>query len=526
MLAASGGVSGFSRNLHYTEIQLKSGGFVMSEQGGEPITKGADRARLRCLVIGAGMSGILSGINILSKNYKLVSIVEKADKIGGTWRENTYPGLTCDVPSHAYTYSFAANPEWTRALPPGAEIQAYFEGVVEHYGLKPYLAFSEEIVACQWRQREWLVRAKSGREWRADVVIAATGVLHHRRMPDIPGLEHFEGHCFHTSRWDHTVELADKRIGVIGNGSTGVQIISALAGEVARLSHFQRTPQWIMPVENPAFTEEQRAAFRTNPALMEMVRNDPTYVESVRRFTEAVANPDSPEMAEIEAVVAANLEEGVADPVLRDKLRPTYRAACKRLIFSPDYYQAIQRERTELVTESIERVEAGGIRTKDGKLHELDVIALATGFHADKFMRPMQVEGRNGATLERAWARSPRAYYSVSIPDFPNFFMLNGPNGPVGNFSLIDVAEKQWAYISHLLEALQAGRAKEISASQSALDEFDARRTEAARSTVFGSGCSSWYLDAEGVPATWPWSFQRFAEEMQSPRWEDFELLA
>lgn len=479
---------------------------------------------LRFVVIGAGMAGILAGIKLLEAGQRNICIYEKADRVGGTWRENTYPGLTCDVPSHSYTYSFEPNPNWTRQLPPGSEVQDYFVNTSLKYKLEDYIHFKQEITRCDYRDGRWYLCSQTGVEDVADVVIAATGVLHHPCVPSIDGTEAFSGEIFHTSRWDHSVPLENKRVGVVGNGSTGVQIVSALAGRASSVAHFQRTPQWIMPVQNPLFSEEQRAAFRADLDLLMRIRNDPEYLANVERFTNAVVNPDSTEMAQIEAVVLENLESSIEDAQLKEALRPNYRAACKRLIFSPDYYRAIQHKDAHLVTRGIESIEGAGIRTDDGQLHELDVIALATGFNPTMFMRPMAVTGRNGATLDEAWKERPRAYLAVSIPDFPNFFMLNGPSGPVGNFSLIDIAELQWNYIWQLVEKLLSGTCSAVSATQAALDQYDTDRLEAAKTTIFGSGCNSWYLDSEGIPSTWPWSYKKFEQAMSAPNFDSFDI--
>jgi cation diffusion facilitator CzcD-associated flavoprotein CzcO len=222
-------------------------------------------------------------------------------------------------------------------------------------------------------------------------------------------------------------------------------------------------------------------------------------------------------MKNIEATCLANLEDNVRDPELRERLRPDYRAACKRLVISYDFYDAIQKPNAELVTDGIERVEAGGVRTRDGRLHELDVLVLATGFQVDRFLRPMEVIGRDGLRLDEAWANGPIAYLSVSTPGFPNLFMLNGPNGPVGNFSLIEVAELQFDYIMQLVDLARSGRCKQIEAKEGATERFDAERTEAARKTVWMTGCRSWYLDERGVPAVWPWTFDRFRDQMAKP---------
>lgn len=481
---------------------------------------------LKFIVIGAGMAGILSGIKLREAGYDNVTIYEKAAKVGGTWRENTYPGLTCDVPAHSYTYSFEPNPNWSHYLAAGPEIQAYFEQVTTQYGVDKMIRFNEEIVRCAYENGRWHIETKSGVKDSADIVIAATGVLHHPRYPDIEGADSFAGAHFHSARWDHSVPLDGQRIGIIGTGSTGVQIISALSTRAGKLIHFQRTPQWIMPTENPAFTEEQKEAFRNDPALLHEIQQNAPLQALIERFSQAIVDPDSPEMHAIEDIVRANLENSVADPVLREKLRPHYRAACKRLIYSPDFYQAVQRPGVHVVTDRIERIEPQGVRTTDGQLHELDVLVFATGFKADQFMRPMNVIGRNGVELNEVWSKRPSAYMAISIADFPNLFMLNGPNGPVGNFSLIEIAEHQWHYISQLIELIRAGKYREISVSHAAQEAFDEERTAAAKTTIFGSGCNSWYLDAQGVPATWPWTRARFFEEMQAPKLEAFELLA
>ncbi|MGI9283876.1 MAG: flavin-containing monooxygenase, partial [Pseudomonadales bacterium] len=240
------------------------------------MTSTIDKRDLRFVIIGAGMAGILSAIKLQEAGFTNICIYEKAGSVGGTWRENTYPGLTCDVPSHSYTYSFEPNPNWTRQLPPGAEIREYFERTVEKYGVDKLIRFNEEIIHCEFQQGRWHINTESGKQDTADFVIAATGVLHHPSYPDIEGIDNFRGAIFHSSRWDHSVPLDGQRIGIIGNGSTGVQLVSALVHRASQVTHFQRTPQWIMPVENPAFTEEEKAAFRADRDLLLRIRNDET----------------------------------------------------------------------------------------------------------------------------------------------------------------------------------------------------------------------------------------------------------
>ncbi len=483
-----------------------------------------NESELRYVVIGAGMSGILAGVKLLEKGITNFTIYEKADRVGGTWRENTYPGLTCDVPSHSYTYSFALNPDWTRTLPPGAEVQAYFEGVAKQYELENWISYGQEVTECSFAAGRWNIRTAAGESDSAHVVIAATGVLHHPRYPDIEGMDSFAGALFHSARWDHSVPLDGRKIAVIGTGSTGVQIVSTLSKRAERVVHFQRSPQWILPVEDRPFTREEIEAFRSDPDVLRARHYDAELEAGIERFTEAITDPDSPAMQQIDAAVLANLECNVRDPKLREKVRPNYRPACKRLIYSSDFYDAIQRPSVEVVVEGVTAIEPRGIRTRDGVLRELDVIVLATGFRTDRFMRPMSIVGRGGRTLEEEWQDKPAAYLAIAMPDFPNLFMLNGPNGPVGNFSLIEIAECQWNYIEQLIELLRAGDCSEISPTRAAFDAFESARVAAAKNTIFATGCKSWYLDKNGVPSTWPWTRSRFKQEMLAPKLDCYDI--
>lgn len=480
---------------------------------------------LRTVIIGAGMAGLLAGIRLKQRGDDNFVIYEKGDSVGGTWRENTYPGLTCDVPAHSYTYSFAYNPDWSAYYAPGPEIRDYFEGMARQYDLLDHIRFETEIGRCEWRDGQWRIRTKDGREDQGHFLIAATGVLHHPRYPDIPGLSDFAGPCFHSARWDHSVDLDGKRIGVIGTGSTGVQIVTALANRVEKLVQFQRTAQWIMPCPDIQYSEEERHAFREDPDLIEQVRNGPEARARRTRFMNAIIDASSPELAEIQEIVETNLENSVKDPVLREKLRPDYMVACKRLVFSSHYYEAVQVPTVEIETTPIERIEANGVRMRDGTFHEFDVLVLATGFKVDQFVRPIEIIGEGGRNLEDLWEKNPRAYYAVTVPHFPNLVLLNGPTGPVGNFSLIDIAEAQWDYFDKLMEPVREGRCAGVAPTMEALELYEAKRSEAAKQTVFASGCSSWYIGADGSPQVWPWTFSHFLEVMSEPDPADYELI-
>jgi cation diffusion facilitator CzcD-associated flavoprotein CzcO len=468
------------------------------------------------------MAGILSAIKLKEAGLTDFTVYEKADRLGGTWRENTYPGLSCDVPSHLYCYSFALNPEWSHLFSPGDEIQAYFERVARAYQVDSSIRFGDEVVRCEFSDGRWQLTTARGHRDEVDIVLAATGVLHHPKLPDIKGLNSFGGAMFHSARWDHSVTLDETRVGVIGTGSTAMQIVSAIVDQVEKLVLFQRTAQWVMPAVNPAYTREEQAAFQKDRHLIEELRAGVSQLFD--GFSDAIIDAQSPQMKMIEDACLANLNDSVTDPDLRERLHPDYRAACKRLIVSPGFYRAIQRPNAELVTDPIESVETDGVRTEDGRLHEVDVLVLATGFQVDAFVRPMSVLGRHGLNLDHVWVHRPEAYLSISVPGFPNFFMLNGPNGPVGNFSLVEVAELQISYIMKLVDRIRAGDCRELSATQTAMTQFEAARVEAAKKTVWATGCRSWYLDDRGVPAAWPWPFGHFRAAMAGPHWDAFEL--
>jgi len=468
------------------------------------------------------MSGILCGKRLPEAGYEEVVIYEKASRLGGTWRDNHYPGLECDVPSHVYSYSFAPNPHWSHLFSPGPEIACYLETVAERYRVTPRIRFDSEVTACAWGDGRWRLEIGNAETDWADVVIFATGVLHHPSIPAFEGLETFRGRAFHSARWDDTVTVSGKRLGIVGTGSTAVQIVSAVVDEVASLSLFQRTAQWVFPQPNPAYSADDQLRFEDDPELLDHIRHRMRQSFN-ENFSNAVVDADSERMQEIEAICRRNLQENVRDPKLRRKLTPDYRAACKRLIMSGSFYDAIQRPHAHLVTEPIDHIEPRGIRTADGVLHPLDVLVLATGFDPRAFMRPTRIVGRGGVPLETLWRDSVFAYRSVSLPGFPNLFMIIGPQSPVGNFSLIDIAERQLEYVLALLQRLRSGECRELSARAGAARRYTEALEGAMKDTIWVTGCRSWYLDDRGIPGTWPFTLDRFEREMRQPDPADFE---
>ncbi len=470
-------------------------------------------------IIGAGMSGLLMGIRLKQAGIESFRIYEKADSVGGTWRENRYPGLTCDVPSFFYSYSFEPNPGWSHRVSPGPEIRAYFERVADKYALRPSIRLREEIVGARYEGGGWSIETRSGEKSRADVVVAATGALHQKHYPEIEGLDRFAGASFHSADWNHDVPLEGRRIGVIGTGSTAVQMMAPLSKVASHLTMFQRTAQWIMPVGNKQYSERERRWTQRLPILGSLARW--WFKRSFEAFSVAVVQDGRlrQSMARRCRAYLASVE----DPELRRKLTPDYEPGCKRLVMSRNFYPTLRKPHVALVTDAIERIEPRGVRSVDGKLHELDVLVLATGFNAHAWGVD-HVIGEEGLSLKQAWQSGTRSYRSVAMPGFPNFFMLVGPNSPIGNVSVIDVSETQANYVLQCIRLLAEGRADAIAPTPEATKSFHASLLEAMKDTVWVTGCKSWYLDPDGVPITWPWSAQRFHNEMREPVLAEWEL--
>jgi cation diffusion facilitator CzcD-associated flavoprotein CzcO len=479
----------------------------------------SEKRPIEVCIIGAGMSGMAMGIALQRAGIQSFRILEKAHSVGGTWRENRYPGLSCDVPSFFYSYSFEPKPDWTHRFSPGPEIRAYFEHVAEKYGLLPHIRFGETVESARFEDGGWNVETGSGEQLRADVLIDATGPLHIKSYPEIQGIESFEGDLFHSADWQEDVPLEGKKIGVIGNGSTGVQMMTPLSEVASQLTMFQRTAQWIYPIGNRPYSERERKWTKRLPVLGSLTR---LLYKKIFELSSVGVTRAGYLRRRMARGCRENLES-IADPVLRAKLTPDYEAGCKRLILSTSFYPTMQKQNVDLVSDDIDHIEARGIVTKDGTLHELDVLVLATGFRAHAW-GVEQIVGASGLSLKEAWAQGPRTYRSVTIPDFPNYFMLVGPNSPIGNISVIDVAETQAQYVMDCIERIRSRAGTTLAPTREAALGFQQELKDAMKGTVWVTGCSSWYLDPDGVPTLWPWSAGRFHQVMRKPRFEDFEI--
>ena len=478
----------------------------------------------RIAIIGAGMSGIASVVKLRRAGYTDLTVYEKADRVGGTWRENHYPGLSCDVPSYWYSFTFAPNPDWSHRFSYGPEIQAYMEKTARDFGVMDVVRFGTAVADLRYEAPRWRLTTEHGDEEVYDIVVSATGVLHHPVLPDIEGLESFEGEMFHSARWQDDVELAGRRVGVIGTGSTAAQIVGEIGPKVGNLSVFQRTPQWMAPLAQKEYSAGWKRFARAFPIVLKGLYYFYYWFMSTRIGGAVLGDEKAHKM--LSDACQRNLEESVADPALREKLTPDYAAACKRLVMCSDFYPAISADNAELVTDAIERIEPGGVRTKDGCLHELDVLVLATGFDPSRFILPIRVTGEGGADLEKRWDGAPRAHRAMSVPGFPNLWMIEGPTGPVGNLSLITISEYQIDYLIRCLDEMKRRGLEAMAPTDEAFAAYNAEINEGLQSTIWvRGGCNSWYLDKTGLPNLYPFSPARFRKEMRTPDFSEYRMI-
>lgn len=476
----------------------------------------------KVVIIGAGMTGILLVIKLREAGITDITLFEKKQTLGGTWRENTYPGVACDVPAQMYTYAFEPNPDWSHRYASGAEIQSYFERVARKYGVTDCIHFNEAVTDARFENGKWQIKTSRDTALEADFLISATGILHHPARPDIPGLDSFAGDMFHTAEWRHDVDLTGKRVGVIGTGSTAAQVVPEVAKIAKDLTVFQRTAQWILRSENVPFTEEQKQRYRRSPWLLTWAYYLNSFLMQ-QLFSKAVIGKALPHRY-VSLLCKGNLWLSVKDKALRKKLTPNYKVGCKRIVLNNSFYDAIQQPNVHLETDKIEAITPQGVRCAGGKQIDLDVLILATGFHPFNFMRPMNLVGRNGVHIEDAWKNKIQAYRSLFLPDFPNFFLMLGPNTPIGNYSVIAMSEVQTNYILQLIEQWRAGKFTAISAKPEALKRYNEYLKAGMSTTAWVGGCQSWYLDKDGDPAMWPYTWTQWVEEMQTPDYADFDL--
>jgi cation diffusion facilitator CzcD-associated flavoprotein CzcO len=475
----------------------------------------------RIAVIGAGFSGLGLGIRLKRAGLTNFTIFEKADNVGGTWRDNRYPGLSCDIPSRYYAWTFAPNPNWSMTFSPGAEIQAYIEKVAKKERMDDHIRFGTPITAAHWDQTQWHVWSGDKDLGRFDFVISAVGFLHYPNYPDIKGLETFKGKVVHTAEWDDSADWVGKKVGVIGNGSTGTQVVASITPQVSELVHFMRTPQWMVPMDKKPYRTAWKLAQRFVPGIAK--RTFKYYEQAQDAFGECFTEPGPGQDAFVQ-MPRDFLEAAVPDPELRAKLTPDYPPGCRRLIVSSEYYQMIQQPNAHLVREGIVEVVPEGVITADGTLHELDLLIIATGYDANAFIRRLGLVGRDGVTVEELWKDGYRTYESVALENYPNFFMLGGPHSPFGHFSFVLSGEHQSRYAVRWIEAWARGEYENVAPTSAAVDRFTAAQRTKIKETTWGADCVSWYQDVSGTPSLYPWSARTFRESMSKRVVSDFDL--
>ncbi|MCH7866557.1 MAG: NAD(P)/FAD-dependent oxidoreductase [Myxococcales bacterium] len=467
------------------------------------------------------MSGICMAVQLKKRGIHDFVILEKAEAVGGTWRENTYPGVACDVPSHLYSYSFELNPNWSHSYSTGRDIWDYCEAVVQKHDLKPHIRFGAEISNVRFDGSRWQIEVKDGATVDAEIVVSGMGGLHVPNRAALPGMDSFAGTSFHTAEWNHDHDLTGRRVAIIGTGASAVQVLPAIAEQVAEVSIFQRSAAWVFPRLAREIPEDWRARFRRAPLLLRLYRwclwmfMDVFGFLSLRRGSWMAAK--------VRRIGLAHLEAAVKDPVLRQKLTPDYNPGCKRRCIADDYWITFNRDNVHLVVDTIASVEAGGIRDASGKLHEVDTIIEATGFRPFDISDYVNIEGRDGRRLRDVWGERIETFRTMMIPGFPNFFLLLGPNSGTGHTSALIMIESQVQYILRCLRLMEREGVKHLDPDPEVVRQYNRRLQRDMKGMVFSGGCNAWYTDANDYNFTlWPYSAVRFVAELKRIKRSEF----
>jgi len=482
-------------------------------------------AHVRVAIVGAGFSGLGMAVRLLREGERDLVVLERADSVGGTWRDNNYPGCACDVPSHLYSFSFAPNPDWSRAFSRQPEIRAYLERVADEFGLRPHLHLQTDLVAGSWDDRALLWRLETSRgPMTADVVVSGCGGLVEPAMPDVPGLDAFAGPSFHSARWRHDVDLSGRRVGVVGTGASAAQFVPAIQPSVGHLVVFQRTPPWVVPRRDRPYPELQKRLFRRLPALQKAARSGQYWF---REWNLLVFTGKGRLRTFFEGEARKHLAASVPDPVLRARLTPDYAIGCKRVIVSNDYLPALAQPNVTVVPGGIVEVRPHGVVDAHGVEHELDVLVYGTGFHVMDIPLAHRLTGREGRTLAEEWAKTgAEAHRGTTVAGFPNLFLLLGPNTALGHSSVVFMIEAQITYVAQALRALRASGLRALEVRRAAQEAYNAALQARLDTTVWNQGgCRAWYRDADGKNFTlWPTHTFTFRTQLSRFDGEAYEL--
>lgn len=476
---------------------------------------GAARHAPSVLIVGAGFGGVAAAIELGRHGFEQITILEQAPDLGGTWYYNGYPGAACDVPSHLYSFSFAQRRDWSRLCSPQSEIHDYLLEVAREHDVERHVRCGRTVTACTWDERRarWRVDTEEAERFEADALVLATGQLNQPAYPAIEGVERFAGRSFHSARWDHDYPIAGKRVAVVGTGASAVQFVPELAEQAARLTVFQRTGNWFLPRRNRRYPRLVRAAIEHIPGIQEFRRN--FMFQYCEALTASIRHPRT--IGRLLGLRSAIfMRSQLKDRELRRKVWPGYTFGCKRVLFSSHFLPALQRPNVEVVTEPIARVEEAGVVTSDGRLHELDCIVWGTGFKTTDFMFPMAIRGAGGEELSEAWAHGARAHLGITVPGYPNLFVMYGPNTNTSGGSIIFYLEAQAGYIRQALQQMLARGASAIEVRREVHEASD-RALQARFKGTAWMKCNSWYRDETGrIVANWPGYMHEYLEQTQA----------
>lgn len=484
-----------------------------------------DVEHVRVAVIGSGFGGLGAAVRLRREGVTDFVVLERADAVGGTWRDNSYPGCACDVPSHLYSFSFAPNPEWPRAFSGQEHIRSYLERVTDTFGLRKHLRFGAEVKEARWDAdaRQWRLSTTAG-GLTADVVVSATGPLSDPRIPDVPGLESFPGKVFHSARWDHGYDLRGKRVAMVGTGASAIQIVPSIQPQVGRLTVIQRTPPWVMPRMDRPIGAAERWLHAKVPATARARRG---LLWLIREFQVGAFVRQPSLMKAAERVARGHLRRSVADPELRGWLTPDYTIGCKRILLSNTYYPALTRPNTEVVASALTEVRGSSVVTADGTEREVDAIIFGTGFHVTDMPIGDRVFGPDGHSLTEHWSEGMAALRGCAVDGFPNLLFIIGPNTGLGNSSMILMIESSLNYMADYLRTLERTGAAALDAKAEAVAAWNAEMQRRVSRTVWNTGgCHSWYLDAKGRNTTaWPGTTAEFRRATRQVKLAEYDVL-
>jgi len=465
------------------------------------------QGKRKIVIAGSGFGGLGLAIQLKRAGFGDFVILEKEATLGGTWRDNSYPGAACDVPSFSYCFSFAQKKDWSRKWSPQPEILAYMEQLAHEHNLLPHIHFRQAVQSAHFEASagEWVVRTASGEHWRANALVMALGQLHEPLFPDIPGRESYRGTAFHSARWDHSCDLRGKRVAVIGNAASAIQFIPQIAPLAKELWIFQRSANWMLPRGDRAYTQVEKWLFRYLPGWTQLyrfwlwLRLELLFLPVIQRKSWAVRL--------YTGLALRHLQETVRDPELRKKLIPDYPIGAKRILISDDYYQTLNLPHVHVITDPIASFTEGGLRTRDGRDYPADVVIFATGFRTNPFLAGIDIQGLPGHVLERDWASGAYAYYGITVPGYPNFFLLYGPNTNLGHNSILFMLECQFRYIVQALRLLEQQEAAYLDVRREVFEAFYEDIQRALAGTAWAHVPRSWYKDSAGrITNNWPYS--------------------